>query len=78
LATKEWAVESGQSFFAREFLTKNITVIPPPCFSVFPRLKIKLKGHEFDATEAESQAALNSFTEHDFQDVFKKMELLRG
>jgi hypothetical protein len=38
-------------------------------------LKIKLKGHHFDTTEmieAESQAVLNTLTEHDFQDVFKK------
>jgi hypothetical protein len=55
----------------------NVTVIPhPPCFSLFPRLKIKLKGRHFDtfeAIEAELQAVLNSFTEHDFQDAFKKM-----
>jgi hypothetical protein len=37
-------------------------------------LKIKLKGHHFDTTEvikAESQVALNTPTEHDFQDAFK-------
>jgi hypothetical protein len=37
-------------------------------------LKIKLKGRHFDTTEvmeAESQAVLNSLTEHDFQDAFK-------
>jgi hypothetical protein len=37
-------------------------------------LKIKLKGRHFDtieAIEAESQAVLNTFTEHDFQDAFK-------
>jgi hypothetical protein len=36
-------------------------------------LKIKLKGHNFDTTEmieAESQAVLNTLTEHDFQDAF--------
>jgi hypothetical protein len=40
-----------------------MTVFPhPPCFSLFPRLKIKLKGCHFDTfkvTEAESQAVLN-------------------
>jgi hypothetical protein len=49
-------------------------------------LKIKLKSRHFDTTEvksrhfdttevmeAESQAVLNSLTEHDFQDAFKKM-----
>jgi hypothetical protein len=43
---------------------------------LFPRLKIKLIGHHFDTTEvikAESEAALNTLTEHDFQDAFKKM-----
>jgi hypothetical protein len=37
-------------------------------------LKVKLKGGHFDTTEvmeAESQAVLNSLTEHDFQDAFK-------
>jgi hypothetical protein len=40
-------------------------------------LKIKLKGHHFDRIEvmkAESQAVLNTFTEHDFQDAFKNRE----
>jgi hypothetical protein len=47
-----------------------------PCdFSLYPRLKIKLKGCRFDTTEvikAESQAVPNTLTEHDFQDAFKK------
>jgi hypothetical protein len=46
----------------------------PPYFFLFPRLKIKLKGCHFDTIEVivtESQAALNTLTEHDFQDVFK-------
>jgi hypothetical protein len=40
-------------------------------------LKIKLNGRHFDATEvleAELQAVLNTLTEHDFQDVFKKWQ----
>jgi hypothetical protein len=43
---------------------------------MFPQLNIKLKGHHFDTInviEAESQAVLNTFTEQDFQDAFKKM-----
>jgi hypothetical protein len=44
-------------------------------------LKIKLKGRHFDTIEvmeAELQAVLNTFTEHDFQDAFKKIaEVLR-
>jgi hypothetical protein len=37
-------------------------------------LKIKLKGRHFDAIEvieAESEAVLNTLTEHDFRDAFK-------
>jgi hypothetical protein len=44
-----------------------------PNFLCFPRLKIKLKCHHFDTVEvieAESQAVLNTLTEHDFQDAF--------
>jgi hypothetical protein len=40
-------------------------------------LKIKLKGRHFDTVEvikAESQAVLNTHTEHNFQDAFKKWQ----
>jgi hypothetical protein len=40
-------------------------------------LKIKLKGRHFVTTvvmEAEPQAVLNTHTEHDFQDAFKKKQ----
>jgi hypothetical protein len=40
-------------------------------------LKIKLKSRHFDTIEvieAESQAVLNTLTEHDFQDAFKKWQ----
>jgi hypothetical protein len=52
-------------------LTKNnITDIHcPPYFSLFPRLKINLKGRSFDTIEvieAESQEVLNALTEDDF------------
>jgi hypothetical protein len=54
-----------------------MTVVPPPTlFPLFPRLKIKLKGQHSDSVEvieAESQAVLNTFTEHDFQYAFKKI-----
>jgi hypothetical protein len=57
------------------FSPKIIAVVPhPPCFSLFSRLKIKLKGRHFDTievTEAESQAILNTLSEHDFQHAFK-------
>jgi hypothetical protein len=55
-----------------------MTVVPhPPNISHFPLMKIKLKGRHFDAVEvieAESQAVLNTLTEHDFQDAFKKLQ----
>jgi hypothetical protein len=40
-------------------------------------LKIKVKGRHFDTVEmieAESQAVLNTLTEHDFQDAFKQWQ----
>jgi hypothetical protein len=63
------------SFFTRELLIKNdTTVVPhPPYFSLFPWLKIKLKGHYFDTTEVigtELQVVLNMLTEQDFRDAF--------
>jgi hypothetical protein len=66
---------SHTSFSARNFLPKKkVTAIAnPPYFSV-SRLKINLKGRHFDTIEvieAESQAVLNTLTEHDFQDKVK-------
>jgi hypothetical protein len=49
---------------------------PPETF-LFPQLKIKLKGRRLDTTEvieAKLQAVLNTLTEHDFQDAFKKWQ----
>jgi hypothetical protein len=43
-------------------------------------VKIKLKGRHFDTTEvieAESHAVLNTLTEHDFQNAFKKWHKCR-
>jgi hypothetical protein len=52
---------------------KSLTVVPqPPYVSLFPRLKIKMKGRHFDTIEVikeESRAVLNTLTEHDFQDA---------
>jgi hypothetical protein len=48
-------------------------VFHSPHFSLFPRLKIKLKGCHFVTTaviEVESQAVLNTLTEQDLQDLF--------
>jgi hypothetical protein len=47
---------------------------PPTLLSLFPELKIKLKGRHLETTEvigSESQALLNIPTEHDFQVAFK-------
>jgi hypothetical protein len=47
---------------------------PPYCY-LFLLLKVKLKGNHFDTAEgieAESQAVLNTLTEHDFQNAFNK------
>jgi hypothetical protein len=84
LATKELVVTSRQRtnshlLFHLEFFTKNnMTVVPhPPYSSLFPRLKIKMKDRHFDTIEvieAESQAVLNTLTEHDFQDAFDKWQ----
>jgi hypothetical protein len=78
---KNWQRQRTVSnfLFTREFLTKNnITVVPhPPYFSLFPRLKIKLKGRNFytnEVIEVESQAVPNTLREHDFQDAFKKWQ----
>jgi hypothetical protein len=53
-----------------------MAVVPHPLYySLFPRLKIKLKSSHFDTLEmmeAESQAVLYTLTEHDFSDAFKK------
>jgi hypothetical protein len=59
------------SFFNSEFFYhKEYGCLPqPPYFSLFPLLKLR----PFDTTEvfeAESQATLNTLTEHDFQDAF--------
>jgi hypothetical protein len=52
---------------------------PPTHFSLFLRLKIKLRVCHFDTivlveVEAEPQAVLNTLTEHDCQDAFKMAE----
>jgi hypothetical protein len=50
-----------------------MTDVPIHFAFLFPRLKIKLKVCYFDTVqvmEAESQAVLNTLTEHDFQDAF--------
>jgi hypothetical protein len=70
-------------FTTRKFLPKsNATIVPYSLhLSLFPRLEIKLKGRHFDTIEvmeAESQAVLNTLTEHDFQDASKKINRSSG
>jgi hypothetical protein len=82
MATKELVVASRQRtishflFHQGIFDQNNMTIIPhPPYFSLFPRLKMKLKGRHFgtlELIEAELQAVLNILTEHDSQIAFKK------
>jgi hypothetical protein len=55
-----------------------MTVVPHPYYcSLFPLLKIKLKGCHFDTVEvneAESQVVPNTLTEHYFQDASKRWQ----
>jgi hypothetical protein len=72
LATKELGVVSWQCI-VWQFLFRPKQHDCRP-ISLFPRLKITLKGRHFDTVvmmEAELQAVLNSLTEHVFQDAFK-------
>jgi hypothetical protein len=59
------------------FLYRVITGDLAPCdFFLFPKMKLKLKGRRFDTTEvikAESQRVLDTLTEMDFQEAFKKL-----
>jgi hypothetical protein len=53
---KNWLLHnntlSHTSFFTKEFLIKKHDCHPsPPCSSLFPRLKIKLKNRNFDTNE---------------------------
>jgi hypothetical protein len=74
LATKELTLVSDNTashISYRDVFTKNnMTVVPHPSdFSLFPQLKIKLKGRHLDTTEvikAESHVVLNTLTEHNF------------
>jgi hypothetical protein len=69
---------SHTSVCTREFFTKsNRTVVHHAPYSpLFTQLKIKLKGCHSDTTviKAEWHMVLNTFTEHDFQDAFKKWQ----
>jgi hypothetical protein len=52
-----------------------MTVFPHPHYSfLFPRLKIKLNGCSSYTTEV-MEAVLNTLTDRDFQDAFKKWQM---
>jgi hypothetical protein len=81
LRQKNWLLyhdnAPSHTFFTRESLIKDDMTLDPhrPHYSLFLRLKKKLKCRHFDTNEviaAESQAVLDTLTEHDFQDAFKK------
>jgi hypothetical protein len=82
LATKELAVASQQRTVSHFFFHQGIfdqkqhkSRGPAQTLPLFPRWEVKLKGRHFvdtvEVIEAESQAVLNTLTEHSFQDVFK-------
>jgi hypothetical protein len=85
LATKELAAASRQHtvshflFHWAIFTKNNMTVVPcPPYSSDMGPCDFSVSYH-FDAIEvieAESQSVLNTFTQHDFQDAFKKLQKL--
>jgi hypothetical protein len=58
------------------FLSRVIIGDLAPCdFFLFPKMKLKLKGRQFDTTEeiqAESQRVLDILTEKDLQEAFQK------
>jgi len=71
-------------FKVSQFLAKNkMTVIPQPpyspdlapCdFSLFPKLKLRMKGRRFNTTEEiqkESQRVLDTIPKKDFQEYFQ-------
>jgi hypothetical protein len=62
-------------FLPGKFSLKRTRLSSPThnIFCLFPRLKTKLKGRHFDTIEVivTEPQAMNTFTEHDFQDVFK-------
>jgi hypothetical protein len=86
LTTKELALASRQRNISHFLLhqgsfdqKQHDSCPPPPYFSLFPRLKLKLKGCHFDTIEvidAESQAVPNTLTDRNFQDALKKAETL--
>jgi hypothetical protein len=53
--------------------------LAPPDFTLFPKLKIKLKGRRFETMsdiQRESQAVLDSIIENDFNGAFEAWKKL--
>jgi hypothetical protein len=47
---------------------------PPPDYSLFPKMKLKLKGRRFESTEeilAESKDVMKILTRNDFHHCFR-------
>jgi hypothetical protein len=53
---------------------KEDKIIKSPSYDMI--MKIKPKGRHFETNEAEWQAVLNTLTELDFEDAFKKWQKL--
>jgi transposase len=78
---------SHRALATREFLAHNSIITCPhppyssdlaPCdFFLFPKMKLKLKGHRFDGLEEiqrESQNVLGTLREQDFQHAFQQLQ----
>jgi hypothetical protein len=64
---------SHSSSFTREIFNNNSPDLAPCDVSQSPRLKDR-HSDTTEVIEAESQAAMNTLTKHDFQDAFKKRQ----
>jgi hypothetical protein len=80
---KIWLLHHDSAPFHTSFLPGNFELKQhgssphPPYVSLFRRLKIERKGRNFDTSEVmetESQAMLNTLTDHDFQYASKKRQ----
>jgi len=64
-----------QQFLAANKIPTHRTNDLAPCDFLFPKMKLKLKGRRFDTIEdiqAETHKVLDTLTEKNFQDAFKK------